>query len=109
MAGLYDVSTTAMRTSGQKIASDAQEIKADLNRLGGQLSALSGQWIGDGMTAFGGSQARYEAANLKLNAALDQISQLVLQNQVQYSADDAQAQTGLAATSAGMDVSVPGL
>ena len=108
-AGLYDVSTTTMRASGQRIYANAQEIKAELSRLEGQLSALAGQWIGDGMTAFAGSQARYSAANAKLNAALDQISQLILVNETQYSADDASASSGLAATSAGMDVAVPGL
>ena len=109
MAGMYDVSTTAMQASGQKIFADAQEIKADLNRLAGQLAALEGQWIGDGKMAFTNAQLHYEAANNKLNAALDQISQLVLQNEVQYTGDDAQAQSGLTATGAGMDVSVPGL
>ena len=107
--GVYDVSTTAMRTSGQRIYTNAQEIRAELNRLEGQLGALAGQWIGEGMTAFAGSQARYAAANAKLNAALDQISQLVLANEVQYSADDTAASTGLRATSGAMDVTVPGL
>lgn len=109
MAGMYDVSTTAMQTSGRQIAADAQEIKADLNRLGGQLAALEGQWMGDGKVAFTNAQNRYEAANNKLNNALDQISQLVLQNEVRYTGDDSQAQTGLTSTGAGMEVSVPGL
>lgn len=109
MAGLYDVSTTAMQVSGRQIAANAQEIKSDLNRLGGQLAALEGQWIGDGKAAFSNAQARYEAANNKLNNALDHISQLILQNEVRYTGDDSQAQSGLTSSGAGMDVSVPGL
>ena len=109
MAGLYDVSTTAMPTSGQQIAADAQEIKSDLNRRGSQLAALEGQWIGDGKVAFSNAQNRYEVANNKLNNALDQISQLILQNEVRYTGDDSQAQSGLTSSGAGMEVSVPGL
>ncbi len=109
MAGMYDVSTAAMQASGQKMIADAQEIKADLNRLAGQLAALEGQWIGDGKMAFTNAQMRYEAANNKLNNALDQISQLILQNEAQYAGDDAQARSGITASGAGMDVSVPGL
>ena len=109
MAGMYDVSTTAMQTSGRRIAANAEEIKSDLNRLGGQLAALEGQWLGDGKTAFSDAQHRYEQANTKMNNALDHISQLVLQNEVRYTGDDSQAQSGMTSSGSGMDVSVPGI
>lgn len=108
MAGQFDVSTTAMQTSQQRIVTNAGDIRSELSALRGKLAALQGQWIGEGNTAFTGAQARYEAANQKLNNALDTIGSLVQQNLTQYTGDDDSARSGITGSASGMDVSVPG-
>lgn len=108
MAGQFDVSTTAMQTSQQRIVSNAGDIRSELASLRGKLAALQGQWIGDGNTAFTGAHQRYEAANQKLNNALDTIGSLVQSNLTQYSGDDDSARQGITGSAGQMDVPVPG-
>ena len=95
-----------MRSTAGKVLNDAESIRADLTALLNKLMALEGQWIGEGRVAFQQAEARYSAANAKLNAALTAIGELIQANEARYSADDAQARSGLAASGAGF--SVPG-
>lgn len=103
MAGLFDTSTATMQATSQKVLSDAESIRADLNALLNRLMALEGQWLGDGRTAFVGAEARYQSANARLNQALTAIGELIKANEARYSADDAQAQSGLATSGAAFD------
>lgn len=103
MAGLFDTSTVTMRATSGKVLTDADSIRADLTALLNRLMALQGQWIGDGRLAFQTAEARYQAANTKLNAALTEIGSLISANEVRYTADDAQAQSGLSSAGAGFN------
>ncbi|MBC3762301.1 WXG100 family type VII secretion target [Quadrisphaera oryzae] len=106
MAGLFDTSTTTMRTTATRVLSDADLIRTDLAGLLNKLTALEGAWIGDGRTAFTGAEARYSDANARLNAALDEISRLISANEARYTSDDASAQSALSA--AGSNFAAPG-
>ncbi|HEY2225942.1 WXG100 family type VII secretion target [Actinomycetospora sp.] len=109
MAGQYDVSTDTMAQSQSRMASNVADIRSELTQLRGKLGALEGQWMGDGNTAFTGAHARYEAANQKLNQALDTISSLVARARDGYRTSDSAAGQRLTQSGAGMDdVTVPG-
>lgn len=103
MPGLFDTSTVTMRATSGKVLTDAESIRSDLTGLVNRLTALEGQWIGDGRTAFTGAQARYQAANTKLNQALTEIGTLISTNEARYTADDATARTGLSSAGAAFD------
>src|SRR5436190_17113483 len=109
MAGQYDVSTDTMAQSQQRMTSNVADIRSELTALRGKLGALEGQWMGDGNTAFTGAHARYEAANQKLNQALDTISTLLARAREGYQTSDSTAGQRLTQSGAGMDdVTVPG-
>ncbi|MEJ2869028.1 WXG100 family type VII secretion target [Actinomycetospora sp. OC33-EN08] len=108
MAGQYDVSTATMAQSQARMVAGVADIRSELSALRGRLAGLEGQWMGDGNTAFAGAHARYEAANQKLNAALDTIAGLVQRAQGGYETSDADASARLNQSGAGMDVPVPG-
>jgi WXG100 family type VII secretion target len=100
---LFDTSTVTMRATSGKVLTDAEQIRTDLTALGNRLAALQGQWIGDGRTAFQGAEARYQAANTRLNQALTEIGSLIASNEARYTADDASAQAGLSGAGAAFD------
>lgn len=108
MAGQYDVSMGAMAQSQSRMVANVADIRSELTALRGRLGALEGQWMGDGNTAFAGAHARYEAANQKLEQALDTISTLVQRAHTGYDSSDADASARLTQSGAGMDVTVPG-
>lgn len=108
MAGQYDVSTATMAQSQARMVANVADIRSELTALRGRLDAVQGQWVGDGNTAFTGAHARYEAANRKLDQALDTISTLVQRAQSGYETSDADASGRIQRSGAGMDVAVPG-
>ncbi|GAA4836329.1 hypothetical protein GCM10023201_26430 [Actinomycetospora corticicola] len=108
MAGQYDVSTATMAQTQSRMVAGVADIRSELTALRGKLEAVQGQWQGDGSTAFAGAGARYEAANQKLNQALDTISTLVRRAQAGYETSDADASGRIDRSGAGMDVAVPG-
>jgi WXG100 family type VII secretion target len=100
MAGQFDVSTDTMAQAQQRMTANVDDIRSELSALRGKLGALEGQWMGDGSTAFTGAHARYEAANQKLNQALDAISQSINQAHGNYLGTDGSAGQSLNAAGA---------
>ena len=73
-----------MRATGQQALGIADQMKATLGQVDGTVGGVAGAWRGNSHTAFVSVMERFDAAMAKTQLALQDISDTIGRNQVNY-------------------------